>query len=393
MIVVRNHPNFKGTLKQRLGLVMPPRGDGKILWLHCASLGEVKAAAVFIETIKELRPELAVYVSSMTATGRDAAKKISAIDNVFPLPFDLALIVRHYIKFLRPSVLVIMETEIWPNLIIEAKKECVPVVFVNARMTERSFRNYRLIKPFLKRVLEGVTVLPIADADAERFRFLGANCTKVFGNIKFDMVRNADTNIRKKLKESLNAKDRPVFIAGSIREGEEKMVVDAIKLTSSTVPDLVSVIAPRHTGRIKLICDLVRANDLDFSLRSSGLEADVIVVDTMGELFSLYGAADVAFVGGSLVDFGGQNILEPVAWGVPVIHGPFMSNFQWALDAVGQWTIRIGNQGDLSDAIVDVLNNLDSYKTMAENALVSLSNTRGISSRYAQEVASIQEKR
>jgi 3-deoxy-D-manno-octulosonic-acid transferase len=384
--VVRKHPNFKGTLSSRLSINMPPRPDGELLWLHCASLGEVKAAELLIDALKKIRPNLLIYVSSMTVTGREAALKTPGIDHVFPFPFDLAPIMCRFMKHLKPSVMAIMETEIWPNLLVEAHNKDVPVVFINARMSEKSVQYYKFIKPLMAKILSNSRVLAISNIDADRFTSIGAREVKVVGNIKFDAIKSADTSKKEELKASINALGRPVFIAGSIREGEEKLVVDAIKYASSRISGLISIIVPRHPDRVGLLCDIVKASGLSFSLRSGRNSSDVIIVDTMGELFNLYGASDVAFVGGSLVNLGGQNILEPLAWGVPTIHGQYMSNFNWALDIVGQCTIQVDSPDKLGDVVIKVFLNPEKYDAMAKRALNELAGIKGISMNYAERV-------
>jgi 3-deoxy-D-manno-octulosonic-acid transferase len=384
--VVRDHPNFKGTLASRLGINMTPRPDGELIWLHCASLGEVKAAELLIDALKKIRPGLLIYVSSMTATGRDAALKTKGIEHVFPFPFDLALVMRRFMKHLRPSAIAVMETEIWPNLLVEAYNKDVPTVFINARMSDKSVQYYKFIKPLTAKILGNSCVLAISDTDADRFTSIGARRVKVIGNIKFDAIKSADASKKEELKENINALGRPVFIAGSVREGEEKFVVNAIKGASLRIPGLISIIVPRHPDRVGILCDIVKTSGLSFSLRSSMNPSDIIIVDTMGELFNLYGASDVAFVGGSLVDLGGQNILEPLAWGVPTIHGQYMSNFNWALDAVGQWTVNVDSPDKLGDVIIEIFLNPEKYDAIAKRALNELVEIKGISMNYALHV-------
>jgi 3-deoxy-D-manno-octulosonic-acid transferase len=385
-IAVRNHPNFKGTILKRLGFEMPHRPSGELIWLHCASLGEVKAAALLVEALKQIKPEVKICVSSMTLTGRQEAAKTKGIDLVFPFPFDLAGVMGRYFKAFKPKALVIMETEIWPNMLFAAKKAGIPVIFANARMSQRSARNFTMIKPLLKSVLSNATILAIADEDASRFKAIGAIKVEVMGNIKFDQIRSADPLKRESLKMNITENGSPVFIAGSVREGEEKFVVDAVKHAASKIPGLVSIIAPRHLNRVGLVCRLLEASGIEYSLRSAKAKSQVIVVDTMGELFELYGASDCAFVGGSLIDLGGQNILEPVAWGVPVIHGRFMSNFTWALDVVGKWTVKVDNPAALGAAVVDVFDNMPRYQGDAQSALEKLSGLKGISMEYARKI-------
>jgi 3-deoxy-D-manno-octulosonic-acid transferase len=289
-------------------------------------------------------------------------------------------------KHLKPSAVAIMETEIWPNLLVEAHNKDVPVVFINARMSEKSVRNYKFIKPLTSMILSSASILAISGTDADRFTSIGARRVKVLGNIKFDAIKLANTSKREELKSSINAPGEPVFIAGSVREGEEKIVVDAIKYASSRIPGLISIIVPRHPDRVGLLCDIVKTSGLSFSLRSSRNASNIIIVDTMGELFNLYGASDVAFVGGSLVDLGGQNILEPIAWGVPTIHGQYMSNFNWALDVVGQWTIQVYSPDKLGEIVIEVFRNPEKYDAMAKRALNELAGIKGISMNYAQHV-------
>jgi len=385
-MVARNHPNFRGTILKRLGCKMPLRPTGKIIWLHCSSLGEVKAAALLVDALKKIRPEVKICVSSMTLTGRDEALKTKGIDMVFPFPFDLACIMSRYFKVLKPEALVIMETEIWPNMLFEAKKADIKVVFANARMTQKSARNFTFIKPLLKSALSEALILAIAKEDASRFKSLGAKKVEVLGNIKFDQVKAADLSKRKSLKMNITGNGSPVFIAGSVREGEEKFVVEAVKQASLKITGLVSIIAPRHSNRVGLVCELLEASNIEFSLRSAKAQSQVIVVDTMGELFELYGASDCAFVGGSLIDLGGQNILEPVAWGVPVIHGKFMSNFTWALDVLGKRTVCVDNPSELGAAVIEVFSSMPKYQDNAQKALDSLSVLKGISMEYALKI-------
>lgn len=383
-LVLSKHPNFAGTIPQRLGLILPevPRGR-PLVWVHAASVGEVKAVSGLVKALKHENPGIAVCLSTMTATGRKVASSIPDADLVISFPFDASWVMRRYMLRLFPALLVIVETEIWPGMILAARDMGRPVVVVNARMTEKSFLRYRKLGRLTQEILGGVDVLAMAEGDAERFSRLGAGRVRILGNLKLDSLSEMDPGRGQEMKAGLGAADRPVFIAGSIREGEEEAVFSAVKGAAARVPGLFTVLAPRHPGQIGCLAELARKSPFEWCLRSRMERGvDLVIVDTMGELFGLYGASDAAFVGGSLVDLGGQNILEPIAWGVPTIHGSHMGNFTWALEVVDGCTITVGSASELEDAIVEVLWYPEKYRAMADRALTLLEAQKGVTGRY-----------
>lgn len=387
-LLLRRHPNFAGTIAGRLGLKLPePPGTGPVLWVHAASVGEVKAAAGLIRALKGACPGVAVCVSSMTATGRQVAAGVPGVDLVFPLPFDTPRATRRHLQRLKPRVLVIVETELWPSLITQAASLGVPVVVVNGRMTERSARRYGLVSPLARAVLSSVRVLAMAEGDASRFSRLGAGEVETLGNLKLDSVADVDPAKRDGIRGSLGTGDRPVFIAGSIREGEEEPVFRAVERARERVPALFSILAPRHPGQMETLTGLAGKSGLRWCLRSR-MEpgSDLVLVDTMGELFSLYGVSNAAYVGGSLVDTGGQNILEPIAWGVPTLHGPHMDNFTWALEVVEGFTIRVQSPEELGDAVADIALFPGKYRALARGARDRLEEKRGVTLRYLEKI-------
>ena len=382
--LLRNHPNFTGTLPERLGLRLPEiPSRSKVLWIHAASVGEVKAVAGLVQAMKSRWPDLFMCMSCMTATGRQVAAETTGIDMVFPVPFDTPRAMTRHALRIMPVALLIVETEIWPNMILAARRLSTPVFFVNARMSERAFERYGRFSSALGAVLSGVTVFAMASVDAERFRGIGAGDVKVLGNLKLDNLATGDRSRADALRGELGIGDRPVFIAGSVREGEEQSVVDAIIRTAARVPGLYSIVAPRHPDRIAYIRDMAQGLGVKWALRSSPEPAaDLLIVDTMGELFTLYGISDAAFVGGSLLDMGGQNILEPVAWGVPTVHGPFMDNFTWALEAVHGHTTVVKDARELADAVTGMLLDRDSSRAGGLRAREALTSSSGVTGRY-----------
>ena len=246
---VRRHPNFQGTLSLRLACKLPHVPSGDLIWFHGASMGEVKAVAALIEALKAKRPDCRICLSSMTATGRQAAERINGVDFILPMPFDLSWVMRRYLKRLKPQVLVIVETEIWPNLLNQARKAGVRTLFVNARISGKTFKRYKLIRPLMAHILSQTSILAIAPEDASRFKALGAPQVEVFGNLKFDTVQSIDPAKSLILRRTLQCGERPVFIAGSIREGEEKLVMDAIRDARSRIPGTLLHGCPPPSGK------------------------------------------------------------------------------------------------------------------------------------------------
>lgn len=381
---LRKHPNFRGTLPQRLGLRLPDVPAGrKVLWVHAASVGEVKAASGLVRAIRDRRPELYICMSCMTATGRKVAAETAGVDAVFPVPFDTPWAMRRHALRLMPEAVLIVETEIWPVMLLSLQRLAVPVVFVNARMSERAHARYLRLSRVLGSVLSGVKVLAMAADDAQRFASIGARDVQVLGNLKLDQVARGDEARRDAVRGELGIGDRPVFIAGSVREGEEAPVVDAYLRITTRIPGLYGIIAPRHPDRIPYIRDMAQGLGIKWATRSRpDPGADLLIVDTMGELFTLYGLSDAAFVGGSLLDMGGQNILEPVAWGVPTLHGPFMSNFTWALEALGGHTTVVRNARELAEAAAGMLTDREASRSAGMAAREALLSSSGVTLRY-----------
>jgi len=386
--ILKRHNNFNGTIWQRLGLRMPYiPGTKEVMWLHASSVGEVKAVAGLVKRLKAKRPGLFIMITSMTATGRDIAAKELPCDIVLPFPFDISWVMQRYLKKTNTSILAIVETEIWPNLILKAKKNNTKVVFINARLGKKAFGRYSNLKQLFKFILKDTHVLALSKDDAERFSSLGASYVTCLGNLKLDSIHMADLDIAEVLKKELGVDNRPVFIAGSIREGEEKYVVDAVKHAMGKSTDMLSILAPRHASSSRILARLLDDAGLRWTFKSNhdkdqAKNIDVVIVDTFGELFYLYGASDVAFVGGSLVDLGGQNILEPLAWGIPTMHGPYMENFAWALEVVGAFTIKVSSPGELGRYLVDTLENLDNNRARAMKARDALNESMGITDDY-----------
>ena len=342
----------------------------KKLWIHAVSVGEVKIAETVIRTILNKNPELIIYVSTVTQTGRIEALKILGIEKVFYLPFDFIFSVKRIIKSIAPDILVIIETEIWPNLIKQTRKFGCPVFIVNARLSRRSFDRYKSFHFFFRPIFKLLSkVVARANEDAEHFSNLGVFDVTVSGDIKYDSIFYFPEH-EKKCSEfpiSKISSLQNIILAGSTHEGEEEIVISSFICLQRKYPKINLIIAPRHLNRIKSIEEKIRKMNQNYILWSSISEnfsedGQIIILDVMGELARLYSYSIFAFVGGSLIRRGGQNPIEVAVCGIPVIFGPHMYNFSQVsnllLDKGGAFQVE--NEKDL----VRIMNKLISDEVL-----------------------------
>ena len=327
---------YRRGLAERLGRVPVWAGSVPPLWLHAVSVGEVMAATPLAKELGSRRPDLPLLVSTVTDTGRAVAEqRLDAKQYVF-FPLDFGWAVRSALTKLSPRLVLLTETELWPNFIRVCRSRGIPVVVINGRISPRSFPRYRMARRWFGRVLSDVRFFCMQSAqDAERVLLLGAPPEKVrvVGNLKYDLptLREVPDAATVRARLGLPA-GRRLLVAGSTHRGEEETVLEAYRALAGTRRDLSLLLAPRHPERLEEVERLVRKAGLAFVRRSqlpaTPLDgAAVILLDTMGELAQIYAAAAAVFIGGSLIPHGGQNILEPAAVGRPVVHGPHMGNF------------------------------------------------------------------
>jgi 3-deoxy-D-manno-octulosonic-acid transferase len=304
------------------------------------SLGETRAAAPLVERLLRDLPGHAILLTHMTATGREAGRALFG-DRVVQawLPYDIPFAMKRFVAHFRPRAGLLVETELWPNLTSIAARAGTTLLLVNARLSGRSARGYARVPSLSEpmfRTLAGIAAQ--SDADAERLRALGARDVVVTGNLKFDVPVPALQRERADAMRAMLGKDRPVLVLASTRDGEEALLLDALaRATASLPPGTLVVIVPRHPQRFDAVAALLDAAGMSHVRRSAnapvGRDVRVVLGDSLGEMFEYYGAADVAFVAGSLLPLGGQNLIEPIAVGVPTLFGPHMFNFQEASDA------------------------------------------------------------
>jgi 3-deoxy-D-manno-octulosonic-acid transferase len=331
---------YRAGFSERMGRVplrLQRSRDMKCIWIHAVSVGEVLAISQLAAELKTAFPRHQTFVSTTTFTGQQLARQRFGEDSVFYLPLDFGFALRPYLRFLRPDLLVLAETEFWPNLLHLAHRSGTRIAIVNARISDRSFPRYRRFKAFFSRALSNVDLfLTQAADDAQRLTAIGARADKVHisGNLKFDIRLSAGSGLAQELRRSLS-RQTPVIVCGSTTAGEEELVLAAFQEVLQRFPSTVMVLAVRHPERFDKVAALVESSGLKMVRRSTwssaaaqGLSGCVFLLDTVGELASVYELADLAFVGGSLVPLGGHNILEPAQHGVAILTGPHTFNFR-----------------------------------------------------------------
>jgi len=333
----RRQPEYRAHWDERFA-GKAPVARGPTIWIHAVSVGETRAAQPLVRALLAAYPRHRILLSHMTPTGRATARELFAadadrIDSAY-LPYDYPFAIRRFLARVRPEFGLVMETELWPNLIATCAARGVPLLLVNARLSARSARGYRRLGALAREALSGLAAIGAqTEGDTTRLRELGATAPTVTGNLKFDASPDAtQLALGSRLRERFGP--RPVLLCASTREGEEALILDALAQAGS---DFLTVIVPRHPQRFGDVAQLIGARGFALQRRSAdeSIRSDTRIVlgDSMGELFAYYAAADLAFIGGSLLQLGGQNLIEACAVGTPVLIGPHTYNF---LDATAQ---------------------------------------------------------
>ncbi len=307
-----------------------------VIWIHAVSVGETRAVEPLVRALSERRPDKQILLTNMTPTGREASVSVYG-DRVLRcyLPYDLTTAVKRFLSHFMPETAIIMETELWPTLVATCSRNGIPVNLVNARLSERSANRYTRFARLSRQMLAALRMIGAqTERDAERFRSLGASRVQVTGNLKFDReVPQDQLSLGAELR-ALFGHDRHIFLAASTRDGEEGLIIDAISQIAD--PAILTVIVPRHPQRFDEVANVLRQANIAYQRRSENVpvaaHTRVVLGDSMGEMFAYYAACDVAFIGGSLLALGGQNLLEACAVGKPVIVGPHTFNFEEATE-------------------------------------------------------------
>ncbi len=385
---------FGQRLRQSFGFLpqrdVAPVAHKNCIWLHAASVGEIVAASPIVKEIRQTFPEKPILVSVVTAAGYTMAKRIILeADSIIFFPLDLPNISHNVVKRIRPSVFLLVETELWPNFLRAARHFSIPVMMVNGRISDKSVKQYRYLHTVLKSMLATVEKFCMqSNIDAQHIIRLGADPKRVVvtGNTKFDQDYTSVTleeqeNIRKEMGFPQNS---PILLAGSTHKGEEEFLFKALAKVRESIPNLTLVIAPRDVMRVTEITNLAASYGFIAKRRTVLLEEpggnhDVVILDTIGELGKIYSVGTVVYVGGSLIAQGGHNILEPAAHGKPIIVGPHMFNFKdtYALFSKRQACITVDDAAALAENVVELLNNEELRSHMSEETLAIIKENRG----------------
>lgn len=391
----RKIPGYRERWQERLGFIKPQTQG--TLWLHAVSLGELIAARPLINSLRKNFPEHKILITNMTASGSGLAAQL-ANDHIqyAYLPYDLPKAVNRFLDRAQPQLAIIMETELWPNLIHYTAKREIPILLANARLSARSCQGYQKIKFLMQPLLQKITVVAAQTrADADRFINLGADTqqTKVWGNVKFDVPYPEDLVTKGRvLRESWGA-PRPIVIAASTHSGEEDKALTAFTELRKTWPNALLILVPRHPERFDEVANLIQKRGFSIVRRSQNLpctaETDVFLGDSLGELFLYYAASDVAFVGGSLAPIGGHNLLEPAALELPIITGPNMMNFTEVTQLLSsaQALIIIKDEQELAQAWQQLLTDKPRCQQMGARARQVVEANKGALQRHLDFIA------
>jgi 3-deoxy-D-manno-octulosonic-acid transferase len=379
----RKSPFRKAKLKNQLGFVT--KTSGKVIWVHCVSVGEFNAARPLIDQILDIYPEHKLAITTTTVTGAEAVRNHYQ-DRVihYFFPFDLPFIVGSFVNKINPVACILLETEIWPNLINNLNKKAIPVMLINARLSERSLNKYqKFSSKLVQKTINQLTLIGSQnDPSSERFLSLGALPDKVVtvGNLKFDSNEKDNPNTTQSLQQMIG--QRRVVVFASTREGEEKKIIQSYVNLKDKF-DALLIIVPRHPQRFNEVFNLIVDSSLKVKRRSDGLGCDesiqVLLGDSMGELLSYYSVCDIAFIGGSLIDTGGQNMLEAAAASKPILFGPSVFNFEKIaqLFLEKDAAIQVGDADELMKTISALLLDDTKRKKLGENAKNSFEKNRG----------------
>lgn len=382
-----NAPDYRQRWLERFAFY--PKGLPDVdIWFHAVSVGEAEALFPLVQRILQRHPKIRLLITTTTPTGSARVKAVlqENVAHVY-LPYDLPDAISRFMRQFKPRLAVIMETEIWPNLYAFCGKNTIPLYIINARLSEKSTRNYRKIPGLARQSLaQARCIATQSQEDSNRFVAIGASVSRVItsGNIKFDVDVSPELIVQGLQLRASMFTGRFVWVIASTHQGEEALLLDGYWGIKQRIPNLLLVIAPRHPERFAVVKKLCEQKQLKVATRTAGetcnQDTDVYLLDTLGELKLFYAAADVAFVGGSLVPAGGHNILEAAAIGVPVVFGPYMGNFNDIAHGILQKNaaIQCQDNGDVFRAIYRLYTEADYRKKLIENAKAFISQNQGV---------------
>lgn len=390
----RKQPEYRQHLGERFGFYRQPRPDGRLIWIHAVSVGETRATQSLVAALRETWPDCSILMTHMTPTGRAASAELygGTVLRSY-LPYEYGFSIRHFLRHFQPALGILIETEVWPNLVAECRHANIPLVLANARLSQKSLRKAQRWSGLIQPAVQGLTrILAQTEADAGRLLQAGATPAQlqVTGNLKFDVnVPQAQIELGRSFRERIGM--RPVLLAASTRESEEALLLDAFKtavLADGALPaNTLLWLVPRHPQRFDAVANLIQERGLSMQRRSSDVpvssDTQVWLGDSMGELLACYAAANIAFIGGSLLPLGGQNLIEACALGCPVLIGPHTFNFAQATeDAIAAGAaLCVADAHQLMQQAASLLQDAERLQSMAAAARQFAENHRGATDR------------
>jgi 3-deoxy-D-manno-octulosonic-acid transferase len=377
---------YKQRWAERLAYI-PNFSQQRNIWIHSVSVGETIAAILLARAILRRHPDMHIVITTMTPTGSDMASRHASehIHHVY-VPYDLPDAVKRFLKRVRPKLIIVMETELWPNMLHYSAKQHIPILLANARLSPRSAKGYRYIKQLTRNMLNCIQLIAAqTQEDAKRFIALGADPQKVInaGSIKFDTEIPKDLVQQGKFLRASWDVERPVWIAASTHPGEDEIILDAFTKIREVLPTTLLILVPRHPERFKDVANLCQQRKFSVVKRSQGqpcsINTSIFLGDSLGELFLFYSASDVAFVGGSLVSVGGHNLLEPAALGLPVVTGPHLFNFAEISRLLSEAKAAqiVHDENELAISLIQLLQDSRLRKEMGEKGHHVVEQNRG----------------
>ncbi len=390
-------PPFGPRWKEHFGFTPALSAQEKPLWIHAVSVGEVVAATGVIKELKQAYPHLPILITTTTSTGAEQLAKLGDLIEHRYMPLDFPFAIKGFLSSISPRAMLIMETELWPNTLHYVAKANIPIVILNARLSERSSKRYEKVSAIFDLLAENLDlVLCQNNADAKRFIGLGLPKDKVIttGSVKFDISLSDNVRLQGKELRKLLGKDRPIWIAASTHQGEDEQILEAHKKLLKAIPNALLIIVPRHPERFSSVTTLVESFSLELVSRTSAepvtLSTQVYIGDTMGEMLTLIGASDICVMCGSFIGnkVGGHNVLEPAALGIPTITGPSYFNFQLIVDQLVKQhgCVVIDNSNTLSAELNKLFMDKPSQMLMGDNAKKYIDENRGSISKTIQQI-------
>lgn len=394
--------DYRKRWTERLGFYTK-KYPSQVIWIHAVSLGEVEAVFPLLKQLQKLSTENHLLVTTTTPTGSSRVQGVlgDTVSHVY-LPYDLPWVTKRFLAVFKPKIAIIMEKEIWPNLFFQCTQQKIPLLMINARLSAKSAKSYKKISGLIKPILANISwIATQTEEDRQHFIEIGAReqLTKAMGNIKFDLeLEERLFQQAYELKKQLFS-GRFIWLISSTHEGEEQLFCEIYPILKKQIPELLIIIVPRHPERFEQVATLVKKNQLNHCLRSTGQachqSTDIYLVDTMGELKLFYGTADICFVAGSLIPaVGGHNILEPAAMNIPIMFGVHMTNFkeiaQHILDCGA--AIQISNKEEIIKTVLYLYSNPERRNKMSAKAKQFIKNNQGASQRIFCLIKKIIEK-